>query len=137
MNKYLSRALPALILAGLLVSNPLAAQDNQSSDPTAQPSQALSFIVHFSLGENWDREKPPQEQTGFAEHSANMQRLRAEGVIQLGARYADLGMLIIQSASLEQAEAIIQADPAVTHKIFDYSIQPVSIFYPWKSADDE
>lgn len=102
----------------------------QSPQPAATQQQ---FVVHFSLGPAWDTEKPPQEQTGFAEHSANMQRLRAEGMILLGARYADLGMLIIQADSFASAEAVIAQDPAVTHRIFHYTIEPVSIFYPWKT----
>ncbi len=118
-----------LLLALLLISMACAGVAQQASDSAAQ------FVVHFSLGPDWDQNKPPAEQTGFAEHSANMQRLRAEGFILLGARYDELGMLIVQSDSLATAERIIQADPAVTNRIFNYSIAPLSIFYPWPQPD--
>lgn len=124
MNKYLTYVLIALLLLSCTV--PLSAQD----------ADKPQFIVHFSLGPNWDADKPPQEQTGFADHGANMQRLRGDGVIRFGARYSDLGMLIIQADSREQAESIIKADPSVQHGIFNYSVEPVSIFYPWKNGGD-
>lgn len=105
------------------------AQETETADTHIPLKQ---FIVHFSLGPAWDQQKPPQEQIGFSEHSANMQRLRSEEVIIMGARYAQIGMLIIQSDSLENAKAMIQADPAVQNKIFNYTVEPISIFYPWK-----
>ncbi len=121
------------LLVFLLFTLPAAvlAQDVETPDAHIPLKQ---FIVHFSLGPAWDQQKPPQAQMGFSEHSANMQRLRSEGVIIMGARYAQIGMLIIQSSSLENATAMIQADPAVQNQIFNYTVEPVNVFYSWKIA---
>lgn len=124
----------ALLMLLVVSSCSVFGQEDEAEDAGAKVP-LKEFIVHFSLGPNWDQAKPPQEQTGFGEHSANMQRLRSAGVIVMGARYAQIGMLIIQSESLENAETIIQNDPAVQHQIFNYSIEPVSIFYPWKTTE--
>ncbi len=122
-GKTLSTLLLLVFAAGL------PAQENTQNDSAMQ-----QFIVHFSLGSDWNPDLPPQEQTGFAEHSANMQQLRAQGTTLFGARYEALGMLIIQAPSAAAAEQIIKADPAVVSGIFNYSLSPVSIFYPWKES---
>ncbi len=98
----------------------------------AQDDKAQQFIVHFSLGPNWDQSLSPQDQDGFADHSANMQQLRRQGTTLFGARYQDLGMLIIQSDSIENAEQILMDDPAVLTGIFNYSIAPLNVFYTWQ-----
>ncbi|NND00302.1 MAG: hypothetical protein HKN85_08985 [Gammaproteobacteria bacterium] len=94
------------------------------------------FIVHIETGDNWDQSLQPAEQAKFSEHSANMKRLRTEGRILFGARYGEYGLLIIQVESLASAKAILDADPGVLAGTFTYRIEPVSIFYPWKVADN-
>ncbi|MFK8050403.1 MAG: YciI family protein [Halioglobus sp.] len=90
------------------------------------------FIVHFETGPSWDHSVPPTEQPQFREHSANLNRLRGEGTIVLGARYGDLGVVILQMTSLTAAEAIIHSDPGVQAGIFNVRIEPLSVFYPWR-----
>lgn len=54
------------------------------------------YIVTFTTGSSWDFSKRPDQQVYFKEHSANLSRMRKEGKIRLGARYADKGIIVIQ-----------------------------------------
>ena len=98
----------------------------------AESPPLSSFVVHFETGPGWDNAKPPAEQNGFREHSANLNRLRQSGVITFGARYEDYGMIFIKAASLDAATSIVASDPGVESEIFVYRIAPLSVFYPWK-----
>jgi len=90
------------------------------------------FVVHFSTGPAWDTTRTPNEQVTFAEHSANLSRLRSEGVIRFGGRYDEFGMIILRSSSLENATAMIETDPGVKSGLFVFRIAPIRVFYPWK-----
>ena len=90
------------------------------------------FIVHFELGPNWDKSLPPQEQTSFREHSLNLRQLRQEKMIVFGARYSDLGVIILKSETLANANAIISNDPGVASGIFTFKIEPLNVFYEWE-----
>lgn len=118
--------LTAFVLTGLL-SVGAAAEDAES---------AKRFIVHLEVGENWDPALQPGEQTQFKEHSANMSRLRKEGTILFGARYGEYGLLIFEGESLDSVRDTLEADPGVLAGIFEFRIEPASIFYPWKTVDD-
>ncbi|GAA0346938.1 hypothetical protein GCM10009092_09220 [Bowmanella denitrificans] len=96
-----------------------------------QPPSPL-FVVHIETGPAWRRDVPPKAQTGFAEHAANMQRLRQQGIIAFGARYEEFGMLVFRVASEQEAKAIMDADPGVSGGIFNYRVAPLSVFYPWQ-----
>jgi uncharacterized protein YciI len=97
----------------------------------AENTQSL-FIVHFETGEHWDVSLGAHEQTGFKQHSANLQKLRHDGTIVFGARYADLGLIILRHDSLATAAELLNADPGVQSGIFVFRIEPVRIFYEWK-----
>lgn len=103
-----------------------------TSAATAGTPQSALFIVHFETGPAWDKSLGPAEQPAFAEHSANLNRLRKEGAITFGARYGDFGMIIIKAPSLEFVDALIKADPGVQSGIFIYRIAPLNVFYPWQ-----
>ena len=102
----------------------------EQGDQTQETNEPL-FVVHFETGSAWNTTLGPNEQTGFAEHSANLNRLRREGIIRFGARYAEFGMIIIGAESLTAATAVIEQDPGVQAKIFTFKIDPLNVFYPW------
>jgi hypothetical protein len=87
------------------------------------------FIVTYSLGPAWDAAKPPQEQSYFKEHSANLSKWRKEGQIKLGARYADKGMVVFTAKSTHAIRDLIYSDPAVINKLFIADVQKLSVFY--------
>ena len=86
------------------------------------------FIVTYSVGSAWDVNKQPNEQLYFKEHSADLSKLRKEGVIKAGARFADKGMIVINASSLTPRE-IILSDKAVIHKLFYADVQKLNVFY--------
>ena len=98
----------------------------------AETPPAALFVVHFETGPTWDKSRAPAEQPSFPEHSANMGRLRKEGVIAFGARYGDVGMIVVKADSLQAATAIIEADPGVRSRLFTYRIAALKVFYPWQ-----
>jgi len=91
------------------------------------------FIVHFETGENWNDSLQPNEQVQFQEHSANLNHLRGVGTIMFGARYGDLGVIIIKANSLDAAKSLLEADPGVQAGIFKFRIESLSVFYPWQN----
>jgi len=63
------------------------------------------------------------------DHSANLGKLRKEGVIKAGARYAEKGIIFIIASSLQAAREIIFADLAVANKLFNADVQKLNVFY--------
>ena len=96
--------------------------------------EPASFVVHFSVGPNWNPELSPGEQEGFGAHSANLNRLREAGRITFGARYGDLGMIFLTADSLEAAREELDADPGVAAGIFTYEVAAMRVFYPFSGG---
>lgn len=115
---FLTLLVPALLGVGTAAGE---ASDN-----------ARLFIVHFETGPAWNDALPPEEQTQFREHSKNLNLLRKGKVIVFGARYGDLGVIVIRAVSLSAARSLIEDDPGVRSGIFDFRIEPLSVFYPWE-----
>ncbi len=87
------------------------------------------YIVTYTTGPAWDTAKAPNEQPYFMDHFSNLGKLRKEGVIKAGARYADKGIIFITASTLQAAREIIFADQAVIHKLFNAEVQKLNVFY--------
>jgi hypothetical protein len=87
------------------------------------------YIVTYTTGDAWDKSKGPGEQPYFKEHSGHLSKLRKEGVIKFGARYADKGIIVITAAGMNAAKDIIFSDHAIANKLFQADIQKLSVFY--------
>jgi uncharacterized protein YciI len=87
------------------------------------------YLVTYTTGPVWDNAKQPYEQLFFKEHSATLSKLRKEGVITAGARYADKGIIFIKAKSMLAARDFVLTDPAVVNKLFVADIQKLSVFY--------
>jgi len=100
-------------------------------EKTPSPDQAEErlFLVQLSLGPAWVDGRPPQEQPSFREHGQNLGRLRGEGRIVLGARYADKGMIVLRAPSEEAARVEMAADPGVVAGIFVFELNELQAFY--------
>lgn len=92
------------------------------------PPEAL-FLIRFRQGPNWDAKKAPHEQAGFAAHSANLARLRKEGRLLLGARFADTGMVVLRVADETAAKAALDPDPTVKAGVFQAAVDAFTPFY--------
>jgi len=89
----------------------------QSEEAPAAAQQL--FLFQYSPGPAW-REGVPMRQQGLGPHAAYMQQLQNEGRLFAGGGYAsdDGGMAIVSAANIEEARAMLAADPAVSSGIF-------------------
>jgi uncharacterized protein YciI len=53
------------------------------------------------------------QQAFMSEHSAKLKKLRDEGRIRIGARYGEVCLIVLEAASIDEARAWIDADPAI------------------------
>lgn len=95
----------------------------------AQATTDSLYIVTYTTGPTWDTAKAPNEQSYFMDHSANLGKLRKDGVITAGARYGEKGIIFLLAPSLQAAKEIVFADQAVANKLFDADVQKVNVFY--------
>lgn len=112
--RWLAACITALLLAGSAV-----AQDNPLP----------LFAVEIRTGAKWDAAKPPQEQAHFREHSQNLRRLREAGHLVMGARYGEVGLVVLAAADAAAARAMMDADPSMEAGTFRYELHPFSVFY--------
>ncbi len=103
-----------VVLLALVGSSALRAQTT--------PAAEQLFIVHFTTGPGWDTAKPPPEQMFFREHSANLNRLRRDGRLLLGARYGDKGMIVLRAADEAGVRTELAQDPSLEAGTFDAQI---------------
>ena len=60
----------------------------------------------------------------------NLKRLRDAGHLKVGARYSDLGLIILAAESELQARSMMDEDPSFGAGIFIYEVHPFNVFYP-------
>ncbi len=119
------RALATAVLIASAASGVLA-QDHQG---TAAASDLPLFAVEITVGPNWDQSKPAQDQKFFREHSSNLKRLRDAGVLIIGARYSDKGLVLLAAKDDATARALMDEDPAMKAEVFKYQLHPLNVFY--------
>ena len=110
-----------MLFASLLFTVPAWSQD-------IQPEPQL-FAVEIKVGPNWDPSKSPQEQAFFREHSANLRRMRESGVLVMGARYSDKGLVVVAVPSAAEVKAQMEQDPSFAAGTFVYEVHPFNVFY--------
>lgn len=119
-----------VLLACLSALPLLAAAQAPTQAPTQAPADSLRhFAIEFRSGPAWVADKPPPEQAGFREHSANLRRLRDAGRLLIGARIAERGFLVLSADSEAAARAEFDADPTLASGVFVVSIQPMQVFW--------
>ncbi len=121
------RCLAALALIAFAATSCALAQG--ASAPSGAP-EPLLFAVEIKVGPNWDQSKAPQEQAFFREHSANLRRMREAGVLVMGARYSDKGLVVVSAAAAAEVSAQMAQDPSMAAGTFAYEIHPFNVFYP-------
>jgi len=119
-----------IAIAGVLMLSKSYEAATKPMAAVAQTAEAGKlFIIHFTLGENWDKDKPANEQKYFKHHSENLRALRAENKLLLGARYADKGMIIIKASDEAGARKLIEQDSTVIHHVFNFELHLLKPFY--------
>jgi hypothetical protein len=115
------------ILALVFVTCLLANSQSQSDQ---KPAETLpNFVVIYTTGAAWDTTKAPNEQAYFSEHSAQLAALRKSGIISLGGRYGDKGMIILTAANKATADSIVFSDVAVRNRLFEAEVYLFQTFY--------
>jgi uncharacterized protein YciI len=88
--------------------------------PTVEATAAQQlFLFQYSRGPAW-RDGVPMRQQGLGPHGAYMRQLQEQGRLFAGGGYSsdDGGMAIVMCANIDEARAILAADPAITSGIF-------------------
>lgn len=105
------------------------AQAAWASEPAPATGSGL-YLVEFTVGAAWNPALPVPEQAGFGGHSANLARLRKDGTLLFGARYADKGVILLKVPDIETARAALADDPALAAGVFVADIHEFRPFYP-------
>jgi uncharacterized protein len=117
---------PALLLALVLASaaTPTAAPAQAPAEPAAAAPRQL-FLFLFRPGPAW-RAGVPMHQQDLRAHGAYHARLVREGRSVAAGGYVgeDGGMAIIRAASLEEAQAMLAADPAILNGVLAAELRP-------------
>ena len=64
------------------------------------------------------------------EHSAHLKKLRDEGVINMGARYGDKGLVVISARDESHARDLMSSDPSMQNETFKFALHEMRVFYP-------
>jgi uncharacterized protein YciI len=120
----------AAVLVVLCISLGNGASPAETPPAGSAPDALPLFAVQVRVGHKWDPAKAPHEQALFREHSANLKRLRDAGHLIMGARYSDVGLVILAADSEASARAMMDADPSIAAGTFKYEIHPFNVFYP-------
>jgi hypothetical protein len=86
------------------------------------------FAVRLTKGAAWDEAKSPNDQAGMREHSANIARIRREGLLVLGARFGELGLLVLRVPDEAAVQAQFAPDPTIASGVFKMQ---VDVFNPF------
>ena len=105
-----------LLLALMLAGAPPQAQ---APEPEAAAAPRQIFLFLYRPGPAWRAERPMREQDLRA-HGVYHARLLREGRGFAGGGYVgeDGGLAIVRAASLEEARAMLAADPAIQSGVF-------------------
>jgi uncharacterized protein YciI len=58
------------------------------------------------------------QQAFTREHSAKLKKLRDKGRIRIGARNGEVGLVVLEAASIVEARALIDTDPSIRSGTF-------------------
>jgi uncharacterized protein YciI len=131
--KNLNRNLRAIVTGAVLTTAGVAALSavtppaaSTTAQPTATPPPNVGpggyemttyFVGFLYRGPSWSPEETPESRKTQEGHLANIQRLAKEGKLLLAGPFTDdgdlRGMFVFQVASLEEAKALCDTDPAV------------------------
>ena len=107
------------------------------AEESAAAESLTWFAVEISVGPGWDKSIAPNEQAYFKEHSAHLAALRKAGHVVMGARYSDVGLLVMQALTADDVRALLDDDPSMQAGTFQYEVHPMNVFYPGSVGDSK
>jgi uncharacterized protein YciI len=121
------RALRSATLIAAMLATPAA----KSEEPKIGPGgwEMTTYYVGFLYkGEKWTPEETPETKKIQEGHMANIQRLGAEGKLLVAGPFTDggdlRGLYVFRVASMEEARALVETDPAVKAGRLRFEIHP-------------
>jgi uncharacterized protein YciI len=120
----------ALLLAAAFLLG-AAAIEIRADEPKIGPGgwEMTTYYVGFLYkGEKWTPEETPETKKIQEGHMANIQRLGAEGKLVIAGPFTDggdlRGLYVFRVASMEEAKALVETDPAVKAGRLRFEIHP-------------
>lgn len=109
----------------------LLGSDGHGRTPAEHDSatDADLFTVRFTTGPGWDASKPFPEQKRAAEHSANLRRMREEGLIAFGGRFADIGLIVVRAPDEAAVRSQLARDPSLEAGTFRVAVDEYRPFF--------
>jgi uncharacterized protein len=120
-------------VALLLVSTfPMSVLNTAQEKPEPQYEMTTYYVAFLYRGPKWTPGETPETQRLQQEHMANIRKMAASGKLLLAGPFTDdgklRGMFVFRVGSLEEAEALAEADPAVKAGRLAVEV------HPWFSA---
>ncbi len=114
----------AVVLAGFAL-NALAAEP-KPADVVVPPSASRNtYLVVYHRGPGWVDDKPMSQQQSMREHFLYYLGLHRKGLLRSAGGFTDDsgGAAVFEADDDAAAAAIINADPAVTSKVFQFELK--------------
>lgn len=114
----------AVVLAGLAL-NALAAEPKPGDVPAPASASRNTYLVVYRRGPSWVDTKPMHEQQSMREHFLYYVGLHRKGLLRSAGGFTDNsgGAAIFEADDDAAAAAIMNADPAVTSKVFLFELK--------------
>ena len=116
-----------LVFVLALLCGAAALRAQEPAAPSPAPARR-TFALVFRTGPSWDRAKAAGAQAFFADHSANIRKLREEGRLLVGGRFSDQGLLIVEAQDEAEARTFVERDPSVRAGTFTAEVYAWSTF---------
>ncbi|MGZ4098097.1 MAG: VOC family protein [Bacteroidia bacterium] len=87
------------------------------------------FVVHYTMGNNWNKKLAFESQQFFSSHSKFLSLLKKKGTVIFGMQYSDKRIVCIKSKDIGSAKTLINSDTAVIKGIFKTDIQAADVFF--------
>lgn len=115
--------------AVMLVVVAIMATDRENAMAEDSTAAHIAYAALYSPGPAWQLGKPMEEQ-GLRNHGLYIRSLRDAGTLIAGGKLGETrGLAVFKTASLEDAEALLAADPAITGGIFVAELVPWTIAF--------
>lgn len=114
----------AFVLAGLAI-HALAAEPKPGDAPAPSSAARNTYLVVYQRGSNWIDGKPMGEQPSMREHFLYYLDLHRKGLLRSAGGFTDDsgGAAVFEADDDAAATAIVNADPAVTGKVFRFELK--------------
>lgn len=137
LTRFVLVIFPAALLSLSLAGNGMVRAQAPAPPPSPAPSgspvvpkrAAPLYLIVYKAGPAWRTDAPPNDQ--LRDHGRYMFGLHQKKALKMGGPFTDTtgGAALIEAASLADAQAVVDADPAVTSKIF------VAEVHSWSHVD--